>query len=252
MSKPIAGDRTVNSRDPLVIDHILATIRSMESSNNYTVQNKTASASGAYQYIDSTWRNWAAKVAGASAYPRAYQAPKPIQDAVAKLNVLSILASHNDQLAAVPVVWYLPSAWNNDALLDKVPAGNSITVRDYAERWLRKYDSWVGYEGDVQTIDEAKARESGSIWDIPGNIAAGVYGTATDLATASIGQGLWAKIFGAATSPLDFMKAVMALLTDSSTWVRILQVIGGLVAIGMGFAVITGKAALETVAKVVP
>jgi hypothetical protein len=39
----------------------------------------------------------------------------------------------------VPVVWYLPSAYGNDALMDTVPAGNTMTPREYQARWLDRY-----------------------------------------------------------------------------------------------------------------
>jgi len=137
---PVKGDRVVNPLDNLTLDHILQTIRHRESGGNYTALNRTASASGAYQYIDGTWRSKAAGVPGASQYPRAYQAPKAIQDAVAKANVIGILASTGNHLAGVPVFWYYPAAWNNESLMNAVPrpdAGNRLTVRAYAEGWIK-------------------------------------------------------------------------------------------------------------------
>lgn len=50
--------------------------------NGYAAQNPYSSASGAYQFIDSTWRNVSAK-AGHAGYSKASQAPWFVQDAVA-------------------------------------------------------------------------------------------------------------------------------------------------------------------------
>lgn len=51
------------------------------SAGLYKAQNPTSSASGAYQFIDSTWRVWM-KRAGFSGYSRAMYAPPWVQDAV--------------------------------------------------------------------------------------------------------------------------------------------------------------------------
>ena len=47
--------------------------------NGYTAQNPRSTASGAYQFLDSTWRNIAPKV-GAGQYARAKDAPWWVQD----------------------------------------------------------------------------------------------------------------------------------------------------------------------------
>ncbi|CAF1437194.1 unnamed protein product [Adineta ricciae] len=39
------------------VNKFLSAIRSKESSNNYQAQNSRSSASGAYQFIDKTWKN---------------------------------------------------------------------------------------------------------------------------------------------------------------------------------------------------
>ena len=50
--------------------------------NGYGAQNPRSSASGAYQFIDSTWRNVSAR-SGHGGYARASSAPWHVQDAVA-------------------------------------------------------------------------------------------------------------------------------------------------------------------------
>ena len=126
--------------DAAQIETILATIRSLESGDNYQATNPGASASGAYQFIDSTWANY-------GGYARALLAPPEVQDAKAAEMVGAILDRHND-VAAVPVVWYighLPAS--SSAEWDTVPApeaGNRLTPRQYQQRWMDKYTELGG------------------------------------------------------------------------------------------------------------
>ncbi len=93
-------------------------------------------ASGAYQYIDSTWD-------GYEGFTSAYLAPAEIQDARAATDVQAILARHGD-VAFVPIIWYWPRAATDPNQLDIVPmpgAGNRLTVSEYQQRWLATYES---------------------------------------------------------------------------------------------------------------
>lgn len=114
------------------IDVVLATIRHMESGGDYAAQSSNASASGAYQFVDATWANY-------DGYAHAKDAPPSVQDAKASEHVLWIFEHYDHQVATIPVVWYLPSALGNDALMDTVPAGNTLTPRQYQTRWLDRY-----------------------------------------------------------------------------------------------------------------
>jgi Peptidase family M23 len=115
---------------------ILDTIRTVESGGDYTAPTNQGGASGAYQYIDSTWNNY-------EDYPSAYLAPPEIQNARAASDVQAILATYGD-VAYVPLVWYWPLAATDTSQLDIIPmarAGNQLTVREYQQRWLAVYDA---------------------------------------------------------------------------------------------------------------
>ena len=70
----------------------LACVRRHESGGNYQAKNPVSTASGAYQFLDSTWRTMSAR-AGHSGYGSARSAPPHIQDAVAVYTVNSGWAS---------------------------------------------------------------------------------------------------------------------------------------------------------------
>jgi hypothetical protein len=111
---------------------ILLTIRTMESGGNYTIGKNRGGASGAYQYIDSTWNNF-------KGYPSAYLAPPAVQDERALGDVKGIMWTWHGDVSMVPVIWYYPRAARDPSLMDQVPkpwAGNRLTVREYQTRWL--------------------------------------------------------------------------------------------------------------------
>jgi hypothetical protein len=125
-----------------VLDRALATIRTLESGSRYDLPPGSGGASGAYQYLGSTWRRWASSIGiDIAKYPAAYLAPPPVQDAVATANVTAILGG-TDDVARIPVAWYWPRALTHPEDLDIVPApyaGNRLTVREYRDRWLKSY-----------------------------------------------------------------------------------------------------------------
>ena len=122
-------------RDAGPVDSILATIRALESGGNYRAQASGSTASGAYQFLNSSWNDY-------GGYHRAADAPAAVQDAKAAELVAMVLDRHEGDVAAIPVVWYighLPVAGSSE--WDAVPypnAGNVLTPREYQRRWLSR------------------------------------------------------------------------------------------------------------------
>jgi len=117
---------------PSQIANILATIRYVESRGNYAAPLNKGRASGAYQFISSTWDNY-------GGYSEAYLAPPEVQDERAAADVTRFLAQWNNDVSMIPVMWYYPRAATDIAVMDVVPvpsAGNVLTVREYQQRWL--------------------------------------------------------------------------------------------------------------------
>jgi hypothetical protein len=67
---------TVQNSSAYTLPPIFAKIKQCESGNDYTRVSKVSSASGAFQFLDSTWNNF-------GGYARAYEAPPAIQDQMA-------------------------------------------------------------------------------------------------------------------------------------------------------------------------
>lgn len=137
-----SGDETMPTSTCLTItadiDRVLRTIRALESGGDYTAQARGSTASGAYQFLNSTWARY-------GGYARAADAPPSVQDAKAAEHVADILDRNAGDVSAVPVVWYVgrvPAA--GSPLWDTVPApeaGNRLTPREYQSRWLRRYEA---------------------------------------------------------------------------------------------------------------
>ncbi|MEP4652083.1 MAG: hypothetical protein ABJ314_18005, partial [Ilumatobacter sp.] len=143
-STPEPGPAAPTARNitvyPEQMQHILATIRYLESRGIYTLPPNRGNASGAYQFIGSTWNNY-------GGYAHAYLAPPHIQDERAASDVNKFLAQFGNDVSMIPVMWYLPAAARNPALMDVVPlpsAGNVLTIREYQTRWLGVFASISG------------------------------------------------------------------------------------------------------------
>ena len=130
---------------------ILANIRNRESSGNYQAKASGSSASGAYQFIDSTWQAQAKAAGIGTEYAHAGDAPPEVQDAVAGHYVNDILAKNDNNLAAVPNTWYTGNAAGkmSDAA---VARNNGLTADKYAANWLADYNKTTGQNPAATTI----------------------------------------------------------------------------------------------------
>ena len=120
---------------------ILAAIRAIESGGDYTAAATASTASGAYQFLDSTWGEY-------GGYRRALEAPPQVQDAKAAEWVAAILGRNGGDVASVPVTWYLGHVPVGDEW-DTVPSypANTLTPREYLDRWMTEYTELLGGPG---------------------------------------------------------------------------------------------------------
>ena len=115
-------------------DRILATIRQKESSNDYTAQNPKSSASGAYQFIDSTWQSLTKKYGIGTEYKSAKDAPPAIQDQIAQRYLSEILQQANGDISKVPL------AWLTGNIAGKSSAVSQEEVSSYQSDWLNIFN----------------------------------------------------------------------------------------------------------------
>ena len=241
MSFPaIQGDMTMPTPvSNITMNGILATIRAMEPNGQY------GSASGAYQFIDSTWRSLAVAVGGAANYARAKDAPPAVQDMVAAFRANQLMNSYGGHLAAVPIGWYDQASLNDSARVDTAPPGNPLTVRQYAEKWLTLYRAKnFSVGGGIDPTGVSTLPGAG----IVGAVVNGVGGAvdAAGNAVTSVGKG----VFGAVSSVSDFLN----LISDPKFLIRALKVVGGSGLIIVGIVMVvsdsqTVQDAVSTTAK---
>ena len=118
---------------------ILDTIKSKESSGDYRASNPRSSASGAYQFVDSTWQSLAKKYGIGTEFARAGDAPPQIQDAIASKYVDDILKKTGGDISKVPNVWYTGNV-EGQMSADALAANRGQTAQQYQEKWMSEFN----------------------------------------------------------------------------------------------------------------
>jgi hypothetical protein len=158
------GDGSLYSGEPISgsTEEILKTIRTLESNGDYTTPNKAgaSSASGAYQFIDSTWQNLTQKYNIGTDFKRAMNAPPEIQDAVAAKYVEEILSQNNNDVSKVPLVWFTgnPQGKISEEAQSRNP---TINPAGYQKKWLDIFNSNSG-QGNQENSSQVTPVEADS------------------------------------------------------------------------------------------
>lgn len=113
------------------LDEFMAAIRQVESGGRYTIGKNASGASGAYQFIDSTW-------GGYGGFSSAYLAPPEVQDARAR----QLMQAYYDQFGD----WdHVAAAW----------IGGPGTAAKGPSSWGSIHDSNMSVAAYVQRVNAA-------------------------------------------------------------------------------------------------
>lgn len=138
------------------VDWFLQALRLHESSNNYGAKSPHSSASGAYQYIDSTWNNY-------KGYPEAWMAPPHVQDERARQDVIRFYNQYGswDKVAIAHFggPGYVDDDWS------KPPAPNNPTGNEFVSSVLSKMEA--ASNGQLDLPDVQTAGGSGGVQEAP-------------------------------------------------------------------------------------
>ena len=163
-----APSATPASNRDAMVNNIMRTIRGGESGGKYGItsfaEGKGSTASGGYQFADATWQDQARKLGGeATKYKRAKDAPREIQDAVAKNYVSDILRRNGDQPAEVFKEWY---AGPKKYLTPKELAVNKgLTMDKYLASRMASYNKIAGGQSGPEMVASGQTPQTSQTGD---------------------------------------------------------------------------------------
>jgi hypothetical protein len=138
---------------------IMAAIRTHESGGNYQIQSKNSSATGAYQFLDSSWQELSKKYNIGKEYKQAKDAPPEVQDAVAAKFIEEILKANNNDVRAVFKTWYTGNA---KGIISKeaMAKNNNLTADQMADQFEEIYRKQSGKTAGTQSRTETAKNET--------------------------------------------------------------------------------------------
>jgi hypothetical protein len=188
------------------VDKILATIRQRESGGNYTAQTPKGSASGAYQFINSTWKGLTKQYGIGTEYGSAKDAPPEIQDAVASAYVKDILKKNNGDVSKVPLVWYTGNAQGQMSAAALATNGG-LTPEAYQAKWLASYNSQGGSQvasaPSSPSSGQKVASSSAAVADGQRAAASSSGGNVTNTVNNVGGSGATQTVVASSANPYD-------------------------------------------------
>ena len=134
---------------------ILGAIKTHESGGNYTAQAPNSSATGAYQFIDTTWQALTKKYGMGTEYSSAKLAPKEVQDAIAAKFVDEIMKANGNDPKAVFNTWYTGNAKGKISKEAMAVNGNKTAEQMTAE-FMALYNKQTGQTTSAKPDDKTK------------------------------------------------------------------------------------------------
>ncbi len=205
--------------------------RQTESGGNYSAYNSGGGASGAYQYIQSTWSAEATD-AGYAAYANAPagDAPPSVQDAVAAYDATQKYATYQNW-NNVAEAWYYPAWAGVPQYQNSVPypsAGNTVTIGAYGAEVVNTMNK-ILQSGGAQPINTSSGSSQVGAAQL----------TSANTSTPSLGGGGFLHSFNQILNPGTSLDP----FTDVSHSIDMILVRGSLALVGLamvlaGFAVI--------------
>jgi hypothetical protein len=173
------------------VDAILQTIKGKESGGNYGTtsfaEGKGSSASGGYQFTDSTWKRYAEKFGvDTKQYPRAKDAPPELQDEVARRAVKEILIQVKGDVSKVPLVWYTGNP-EGKMSANALAVNRGYTAERYQKNWTERYNKTVTGMGLAGGAEAASRVDTTPTQTPPAATRSGSTGGATSEPTGSSG-----------------------------------------------------------------